>query len=101
RAECGIAEDLGVGMKAQHRAAPVLHRPGILYLAARRAAAVALSPQPTVARHLDFERVGQGIDHRDADAMQPASGLVDLAAELAARMQHRQDDLERRFLRDT
>ena len=64
----------------------------------RHAAAVALPPQPAVARHLDLERIRQRVDHRDADAVQPARGPVGVAAELAARMQHRQDDLERRFV---
>ena len=61
-------------------------------------AAVALAPQAAVARHLDLERIRQRVDDRDADAVQPARGLVGVAAEFAARMQHRQDDLERRFL---
>ena len=42
----------------------------------------------------------QRIDDRDADAVQAARRLVGLAVELAARMQRRHDDFERRFLRN-
>ena len=98
RTERRVGENLGVGMKAQRRAPPVLHRPAILDRTQGQPAAVALSPQAAVARHLDLERIGQRVDDRDADAMQPARNLVRVAAEFATRVQHRQNDLERRFL---
>ena len=52
------------------------------------------------ARDLDLEPRGQGVDHRHADAVQTARGLVDLAVELAARLQRAHDDFERRLLRE-
>jgi hypothetical protein len=39
--------------------------------------------------------VGERVDHRDADAVQAARGLVGLARELAARVQGAEDHLER------
>ena len=39
----------------------------------------------------------EGVDDRDADAVQAARDLVAVAAEFAARMQHRQDDLDGRL----
>ena len=50
-------------------------------------------------RDLDFEPLRQGVDHRDADAVQPARGPIGARIELAAGMQRRHDDFERRFLR--
>ena len=61
-------------------------------LAARELLAVDLS----VAPHLDLERLREGVDDRHADPVQPAGDLVALAAELAARVQLRQDDGEGR-----
>ncbi len=102
RTERRIAENLGIGVETERRAAAVLNRSAILdRFPFGHAAAVALPPQPSIARHLDFERIGEGVDDRDADAVQPARGLVRLAAEFAARVQHRQDHLERRFLGET
>ncbi len=51
-----------------------------------------------VARHLDAHVRRQRVDHRDADAVQAARRGIGLAAELAARMQHGHDDLQRRFV---
>ena len=42
--------------------------------------------------------VGQGVDDRDAYAVQTAGDLVALAAELAAGVQDGEDDLDRRLL---
>ena len=50
------------------------------------------------ARDLDLEQVGQRVDHRHADAVQAAGGLVDLGIEFAAGMQRRHDDFERRLV---
>ena len=47
-------------------------------------------PAVAVALDLDVERLRQRVDHRDADAVQPAGDLVAAAAELAAGMQHGQ-----------
>src|SRR5215472_13937799 len=76
RAERGVAEDLGIGVKPQDGAAAVLHRPAILDLGLWHAAAIALLPQFAVARDLDLEPVGQRVDDRDADPVQPARCLV-------------------------
>jgi hypothetical protein len=66
------AEYLGIGVEAHRGAAPVLHRAEVLELGLRLAAAVFLCPQLAVPRHLDRQFVGEGVDHRDADAVQPA-----------------------------
>ena len=44
---------------------------------------------------LDREPLGQGVDDGRADAVQAAGDLIAAAAEFAARMQDRIDDLER------
>ncbi len=85
-------------MKAQGGAPPVADRPAVLDRGARPAAAIGLAPEPPVARHLDLERVAKRVDHGHADAMQPACSTVRIAAELAAGMQRRQNDLERRLV---
>src|SRR5690348_354616 len=61
RPERGVGKNLGIGMKAQNGAAPVLHGPAILDPALRHAAAIALPPQLAVARHLDLEPIGQRV----------------------------------------
>ena len=43
-------------------------------------------------------RRDERVDHRDADAVQTPGNLVALAAELAARVQHREHDLGRGFV---
>src|SRR5258708_29218708 len=58
-----------------------------LGLAARKG----LRPGLPVARHFDDQLVGEGVDHGDADTVQAARGRVDLAVELAAGMQCRED----------
>jgi hypothetical protein len=57
-----------------------------------------LAIEAAVARDLDRQLVRQRVDHRDADPVQTARGLVGIAAELAARVQRRQDDFQRRFV---
>ena len=56
---------------------------------------VGLLPQHAVARHLHLHLLGQRVDHGTADAVQAAGGVVGLAAELPARMQGRENDLQR------
>jgi hypothetical protein len=46
---------------------------------------------------LDVQMFGQGVDDRDADAVQAARGLIGLAREFAARVQHGHDHLQRRL----
>ena len=74
-------------------AAPCCERP------LRRAADVVLGPGEAVAPHLDVELLRERVDDRDADAVQPAGHLVAAAvAELAAGVEHRQHDLDRRLV---
>ena len=50
-----------------------------------------------VAANLDLQLLGEGVDDRDADAVQAAGDLVTAAvAELAAGVQDGEDDLDRR-----
>jgi hypothetical protein len=49
----------------------------------------------SVARDFDHKIVGQRVDHGHADAVQAAGGLVDLAVELAAGVQHGHDHFKR------
>jgi hypothetical protein len=50
----------------------------------------------TLGADLHVESLGQGVDHRDADAVQTAGDRVGLVVELSTRVQHGQDDLDRR-----
>ena len=69
----------------------------LLQVAERRAALVALRPLVTVAADLDVEALRQRVDDRDADPVQATGDLVAAAvAELAAGVQDRQHDLDRR-----
>src|SRR6185437_11971646 len=45
----------------------------------------------------DLDPFGEGVDDADADAMQAARGLVGLAGELPAGVQHGHDHLQRRL----
>ena len=49
--------------------------------------------------HVHFQPLGQGVDDRCADAVQAAGDLIAPAAELAARVQHREHDLKRGLAR--
>ena len=93
-----LAEDLRIGMEGHRRAAPVGGGAGRLQLGRGLAAREGLRPGLAVARHLDDQLVAQRIHHRDADTVQAARGRVDLAVELAAGMQRREDDLQRRLV---
>ena len=62
-----------------------------------RAALVALLVDLAVAPDFEVERLGQRVDDRDADAVQPARHLVAVVVELAAGVQHGQDDFGGRF----
>ena len=89
-----LAEDLLVGHEADLGAASVLDGAEGLELALRRAAAERHGVELLAARDLHLELFGQRVDDRDADAVQAAAGVVDLAVELAARVQRRHDDFE-------
>ena len=57
-----------------------------------------LAEQLAVARDFDDGVDAERVDHADADAVQAARGGVCLARELAARMERRQDHLQRRLV---
>ena len=90
-----LAEDLGVRPDPDRGAPAVRGRTEPLEAGGRRPAHVALAPQLAVAGDLDHQLLGERVDHGQADAVQPARGLIDLGPELAARMQRGQDHLER------
>ena len=90
-----LAENLLVRLEAHLGAAPVLDRAELFQLALRRAAREHHGVELLAARHLHLEHSGQRVDDRDADAVQAARGVVDLAVEFAARVQRRHDDFER------
>ena len=88
-------EDLGIGLEPDGgarapRLADGLELPHGLAAHERHPVAAA------VAIHDDLEPLGQRVDHRDADAVQPARHLVGVLVELAAGVQHRQRYLDRR-----
>ncbi len=89
-----VVEHLGVGLEAHGGAAPVGladHVDRLEDVAAAEAHLVDLS----VLVDLDLQPLGQGVDHRGTDAVQTAGDLVAPAAELAAGVQDRKDDLKR------
>ncbi len=101
RAKPLAAEDLRVRMKAQAGAAAIMHGTRFQERGTGPAAAVGLAPKTPIAGHLDLQRIGQRIDDRHPDAVQAACGSIGIATELAAGVQGCQDDLERRFVRET
>ena len=62
----------------------------------RHAARELLAVDLPVAAHLGDEPLGERVDDRDADAVEAARDLVAVAAELAAGVELRQHDGERR-----
>ena len=91
-------EDLRIGEKAHLGAAPVRRLADDCEPARRFSAREGLAIERLGAGDLDLELLRQRVHHRDADAVQAAGGLVGAAVELSARVQHRHDDFERRFL---
>ena len=91
-----LTEDLRVRPRPDGGAAAIGCRADPLERGDRLAARVALPIQLAPARDLHHQLLGKRVDHGQPDAVQPAGGLIDLGAELAARMQGGQDDLERR-----
>ena len=61
-----------------------------------RAALVALVVLLAAPAHRDFEILRQGVDHRDAHAVQAAGDLVGVVVELAAGMEHGHDHFDGR-----
>ena len=93
------AENIGVGLEANPGAPAVVDLAEILELAFGMTALERHLVELLLARDLDLEQRGEGVDHGDADAVQAARGLIDLGVELAAGMQRAHDDFERGFLR--
>ena len=90
------AENLRVGHEAD-QGAVLFRRRAALGRTQRVSARERLPPLVPVAPDGDVEPLGQGVHHRHADPVQAAGGLVRLAGELTARVQHGHDDLERRL----
>src|SRR5436305_1298569 len=94
-AEFGDGEDLGVRPEADLGA-------GAITVADRvdgplgEAAVVGLEPGLPLAPDLQLQGLGEGVDHRDADAVEAAGDLVGVLVELTARVQLGHDDLGRR-----
>src|SRR5579862_4970727 len=92
----GLVEDVRVGLERDGR-------PGLARLprhAERRHALPALEPLGValpVALDLDLEPFGERVDDRHPDTVEAARDLVAAAAELAAGVQHRHDDLDGRL----
>ena len=90
-----FGKDFGICLEADQRAGVVALadagqlRDGI-------AALETLCPDLTAARNLDLEVFRQRVHDRGTHAVQTAGDLVAAAAELAARVQHRQHDRDRR-----
>ena len=99
--EVGRVHDLEVGKKRDRRPGRgvLRKRRPLLELADRHAPLVGLRPHVPVPAHLEVEALGERVDDGDADAVQAARDLVAAAvAELAAGVEHGQDDLGRRAL---
>src|SRR4029453_5861585 len=94
------AENIGVGVEANPGAPAVVDLAEILELAFGMTALKRHLVELLLARDLDLEQRGEGVDHGAPGAVQTARGLVDLGVELAARMQRAYDDFERRLLRE-
>ena len=90
-------EDLRVRPEGLSRAGLV----GLLALGERgirNTVGEAHAPDVTLAAHLGVDLARQRVDHRDADAVQTAGHRVATAAELAAGVEDRHDDLDGRLL---
>ena len=91
-------KDLRVGQEAHLRAATIERLTDDGEPARRLSARESLAIKRLAPSDLDFELLGQRVHDRDANAVKPARGLVGAAVELSARVQHRHDHFEGRFL---
>src|SRR4029079_6359639 len=82
-----LAEDLRIWLEAGPGAAAVVHLAELLQPPQRHAPGKTLAVELAPARDLDLAGFRQRIDHRDADSVQAARGLIGLVVELAAGMQ--------------
>ena len=95
---CRIAEDFRIGVEPDGRAAPFPGAAPVLERARGHAAAVGLRPERAVARDLDRHPVAERVDDRNADTVQPARRLIDIAAELASRVERGEHNLQCGFV---
>ena len=95
--EFHLREDRRVGMEVDGRPGAA-RRAGLLQRAGRLAALERHLPARAVALDRRVQIAGQRVDDARADAVQTAGGLVVLTLELAARVEHREDDFERALL---
>ncbi len=89
--ELDVRENLPAGPEAKRRAA-LLGVPHRGHGGLRLTQMVFLTVDLAIAADGEQKVVRQGVDHRDADAMQAARDLVRGIVELPARMQHGHDD---------
>ena len=101
RIELGLgAENLRVGPEAHLGAAAVGDLAELFQPRFRLAALIDLPIELAAARDLDLHALRQRVGDRHADAVEAARGAVDLAVELAARVQRAHDHFERGFFRE-
>src|SRR5438105_15461389 len=92
-----LAENLYVRLEGDDGAATV-GGAGLLQFSRSVPAREPHAPTAPLAVYLHIHPLGQRVDDRGADAMQPARSVVDLAAELSAGVQRGHDHLQRRFV---
>jgi hypothetical protein len=92
------AENVRVRTEAHLGAAPIGSASDLFQLALGLAARERHPVERLLARDLDLHALRQRIGDRDADAVQPARGLIHLGIELAARVQRAHDHFERGFV---
>ena len=102
RLERGLgAENLRIGLEAHARAAAVVRPCRVPPACPSGCRARTPSGRASGSRATSTSSArGEGVDDRDADAMQAAGGLVDLGIEFAAGVQRAHDDFERGLLRE-
>jgi hypothetical protein len=95
--EVEFLEDLGVGEERDRRPRVVrVGRPDLLEVGHRNAARELLSPDLPVAPNLATSHSDRALTTETPDAVEAARHLVAVAAELAARVELREDDRQRR-----
>src|SRR5690606_28785652 len=93
-----LAEDGGIGMEGDFRAAPVLHAALVFEPGLGCAALIALRIERLIAGYFHLEAVGKGIHYRNADAVKAARCFIGLTTKLAAGMERGEDDFECRLV---
>ena len=94
RIELDLREDRGVGLEVDRRAGAA-RRAHLLQAALRLALLEGHLPLHAVTPHRGHQRLRERVDDRGAHAVQAARRLVVPLLELAARVEHREDDLHR------